>query len=79
MYKGRLFVHEIPNHGASCHDLGTIGKPSIIMVHQVDFIMFQPIMEKLLTIEQIFNENLFKSKLEIIGEFGYTFDILESP
>jgi len=36
-------------------------------------------MEKLLTIEQIFNENLFKSKLEIIGEFGYTFDILESP
>jgi hypothetical protein len=36
-------------------------------------------MEKLLTIEQIFNEKLFKSKLKIIEEFGYTFDILGKP
>jgi hypothetical protein len=49
------------------------------MVHQVDFIMFQPIMEKLLTIEQNFNENLFKSKLKFIGKFGYTLDILGKP
>lgn len=60
MYEGRQFVYEIPNHGASCDDLGTTRKPSIIMVHQIDFIMFQHIVEKLLTIEQIFNENLFK-------------------
>jgi hypothetical protein len=49
------------------------------MVHEVDFIMFQPIMEKLLTIEQIFDEKLFKSKQKIIKEFGYTLDILGKP
>jgi hypothetical protein len=38
--------------------------------------MFQPTVEKLLIIEQNFNENLFKSKQKIIGEFGYTLDIV---
>jgi len=39
-------------------------------VHQVGFIMFQLIVEKLLNIEQIFTKNPFKSKLKIIREFG---------
>jgi hypothetical protein len=35
--------------------------------------------EKLLNIEPIFMENLFKSKLKNIGQFGHALDILEKP
>jgi len=33
--------------------------------------------EEILNIELIFNENLFKSKLKIIGQFGHALDIVE--
>jgi len=33
--------------------------------------------EKILNIEPIFIENLFKCKLEIIGQFGHALDIVE--
>jgi hypothetical protein len=38
--------------------------PQLLWVHQVDLLMFGPKLEKLLNIEQIFNENSSKSKLK---------------
>jgi len=35
--------------------------------------------EKLLNIEQIFIENLFKFKLQIMGQFGDALDIVQKP
>jgi hypothetical protein len=35
--------------------------------------------EKLLCIEQFFNENSFKSKLKFTREFGHTFGIIGKP
>jgi hypothetical protein len=35
--------------------------------------------EKLLDIEPIFIETLFKSSLKIIGQFGHALDIAENP
>jgi hypothetical protein len=48
-------------------------------VHLVGFIMFQPIVEKLLNVEKVFCEILFQSKLKITKEFGCTLALLESP
>jgi hypothetical protein len=43
---------DLPNHSASCHALGTIGKPLMSRgVHRVRFIMFRPTVQKLLNIE----------------------------
>jgi len=39
-------------------------------VHRVGFEMFKVMVEKLLNIEQIFTENLLKSKLKMIEELG---------
>ncbi len=50
-----------------------------VMVHLVGFIMFQPIVEKLLNVEKVFCEILFQSKLKITKEFGCTLALLESP
>jgi hypothetical protein len=41
--------------------------------------MFQPMVEKLLTIGQIFTQMLFESKLQIMNEFGCALGILEKP
>jgi hypothetical protein len=35
--------------------------------------------EKILNIEPIFIENLFRGKLKIIGQFGHALDIVEKP
>jgi hypothetical protein len=48
-------------------------------VHQVDFIMFQPTLEKLLNIEQIFTKFSFKSKQKNLGKFLRTFYIVGTP
>jgi len=34
---------------------------------------------KILNTEPIFIENLFKSKVKIIGQFGHALDIVEKP
>jgi hypothetical protein len=41
-------------------------------VHQVGFIVFSPMIEKLLNIEKKFTKDSFKSKLNFIREFGST-------
>jgi len=42
-------------------------------------IIFPPMMEKLLNIEQLSHWSLFKSELKNIGEFGYIFGIVGNP
>jgi hypothetical protein len=47
-----LFCHgKIPNDNASCWDLGTVGKPLVLKVHQGDFIICRSMVRKLLNIE----------------------------
>jgi len=55
LYEGRLFVclfclscWDLPNHGASFHTFGTVGKPLMTRGYWFDFIMFQPMVEKFL-------------------------------
>jgi hypothetical protein len=65
---------DLPNHSASCHALGTIGKPLMSRgVHQVRFIMFRvgfimfwPTMQKLLN-----NEHFVQWKLILIKSKNY--------
>jgi hypothetical protein len=53
--------------------------PRWVGVHWVGFMMFQPMVEKLLSIEQIFTKNSFKSKLKIVKEFGCALSIFQKP
>lgn len=46
-----LWHWDLPDYGASCHALGTIGKPSMDRVHQLGFIMVWPTVEKLLNVK----------------------------
>jgi hypothetical protein len=46
--------------------------PQLLGVRQVDFLMFPPMVEMLLNIEQILMKNSSKSKPNTIGEFGHT-------
>ncbi len=48
-------------------------------VHRVSFIMFQPTVEKLLTIEQLFIKISCKSKLKFVVEFGHDLGIVRKP
>jgi hypothetical protein len=49
---------------------------ALIGVHEVSFIVFLNMVEKLLHIEQFFIENSFKSKLKFLGEFGHFLGIV---
>jgi hypothetical protein len=65
------FTHSLnPNHSASCHPLGPIGKPLMSRgALSFAFIM-------LLNINNFLTEILFKSKLKIIREFGCSLGIV---
>jgi hypothetical protein len=50
--------------------------PQWVWVHQAGFIMFQPMVEKLLN--KILIENSFKPKLKIIGEFRHSLGFIRN-
>jgi hypothetical protein len=75
LYEGKLFVC------FACHIevFETMALLALVGVHEVSFIVFLIMVEKLLNIEQFFIENLFKSKLKFLGEFGHFLGIVGKP
>ncbi len=67
-------VEVFQKHNATCCVVGTIDKYDALNFH-VGFIMFQPMLKKLLNIEQFF----LKFFLNFYREFGYALGIVEEP
>jgi hypothetical protein len=67
---------DLSNYGASCHTLGTIGKPSMSRGALSWFHNGLTYGGEVIEYWIIFIENSFKSKLKFIGEFGCPLDIV---
>jgi hypothetical protein len=48
-------------------------------MHQIDFVMLQTIVEKLLNIKHFSPKKPFKSKLKQLGEFGHVLGNIGKP
>jgi hypothetical protein len=70
---------DLSNYGASCHTLGTIGKPSMSRGALSWFHNGLTYGGEVIEYWIIFIENSFKSKLKFIGEFGCPLDIVGKP
>jgi hypothetical protein len=75
LYEGKLFVC------FACHIeiFKTMALLALVGVHEVSFILFLIMVEKLLNIEQFFIEKSFKSKLKFLAEFGHFLGIVGKP
>jgi hypothetical protein len=65
-------------HNATCCTVGTIDECGALG-WPVGFIMFQPMIESSMNIEQKIYENLSNSKLKIVGNMGTLLYLLKSP
>jgi hypothetical protein len=72
------FVHQdLPNHSPSCCSLGTIRKPSMSMVHQVGFIIFD-LEQRIYSILNIFSFKIrIKNYRGIQAHFWYCWETLQ--
>jgi hypothetical protein len=74
-----LFLHwDLPNHDASCHNLGIFGNLSMSRVHQLGLRLFEATVWKLLIIKARSQWNLNKIKTEHYMDLGVFLVLLEN-